>query len=682
MDNYVGKRIDSRYEIQEVIGVGGMAVVYKAYDTIDDRIVAVKILKEEYLANEEFRRKFKNESKAIAILNHPNIVKVYDVSFGERIQYIVMEYIDGITLKEYISTQGSVQWKEAIHFETQILQALQHAHDKGIIHRDIKPQNIMLLQNGTIKVTDFGIARFARSETKTMTNSAIGSVHYISPEQARADYTDERADLYSAGVVLYEMITGKVPFNADSAVSIAIMQLQKEAELPSRINSVIPKGLEQITMHAMQKNPRERYQSAAEMLMDLNEVSSNPTVVFAYTYNSGEAYIPSTDKVDPEDEQRLVEFLEKEEDAEADELTNKHSDEYYRDKYYNDKSDKNDKDKDGSNRKKKAIIIGICAAVAAIIAVVCIFVFGGEKVSVPDFIGLNYNEEIAPYVNDDVYKKGTAEFKIRLEYTDDSEKYSDYDMGDVVFQTPDKGVKIKTSKTVTLTILSTGNAIKIPDVVGMTKSAAQIELKAKGFKNLEFKDKPSKETEGNVISTSPSVGTEVDKDTKITVYVSSGSSFSMPNVVGMSKADAEKFLSDYELDIKFETVDSTSKKDVVIYQSVKEGSKIDMGSSITLKISSGNAPTTTTTTTTEKADSNVVISFKLPTQNGDGVTGGDAVLKFYVGNSLVSQDTVRCSGGSYNCVATGKSGTKDFSIVIDGNEHLSGIVNFDNGTYS
>lgn len=680
MDNYVGKRIDSRYEIQEVIGVGGMAVVYKAYDTIDDRIVAVKILKEEYLANEEFRRKFKNESKAIAILNHPNIVKVYDVSFGERIQYIVMEYIDGITLKEYINTQGSVQWKEAVHFETQILQALQHAHDKGIIHRDIKPQNIMLLQNGTIKVTDFGIARFARSETKTMTNSAIGSVHYISPEQARADYTDERADLYSAGVVLYEMITGKVPFNADSAVSIAIMQLQKEAELPSKINSVIPKGLEQITMHAMQKNPRERYQSAAEMLMDLAEISENPMAVFAYTYNSGEAYIPSQDKSNLDDEDRLVEFLEKEEDAEADELTNKHSDDYYRDKYYSDKQAKNKDDK--ASKKKVAIISAVTIAVVAIIALICVFVFGGEKITVPNFVGMNYNEEIEPNVTDDVYKNGKIQCKIRLEYTDDSEKYSDFETGDVVFQTPDAGIKIKTNKTVTLTILSTGKAIKIPDVVGMTKEAAQIELKAKGFKNVVFEEKPSKQTQGNVISTSPEVGSEVDKDTKITVYVSAGKTFKMPSVVGMSKADAQKFLKDYELDITFESVDSTSKKDQVIEQSVSEGTKIDMGSSVTLKISSGTAPTTTTTTTTEKAETNVVINFKLPTVNGAGVEGGDASLKFYVGNSLVSSDTVRCSGGSYNCVATGKSGTKDFSIVIDGEEKVSGIVNFDNGTYS
>ena len=204
MDNYVGKRLDGRYEIHEIIGVGGMAVVYKAFDNIDKKIVAVKILKEEYLADEDFKRRFKNESKAIAVLSHPNIVKVLDVSFGDRLQYIVMEYVEGITLKEYIEQQGVVRTREALYFVMQILRALQHAHDKGIVHRDIKPQNIMLIENGSIKVTDFGIATFSRGETKTMTNSAIGSVHYISPEQAKGSMTDAKSDIYSVGVVLYE----------------------------------------------------------------------------------------------------------------------------------------------------------------------------------------------------------------------------------------------------------------------------------------------------------------------------------------------------------------------------------------------------------------------------------------------------------------------------------------------
>ena len=268
MDKFVGKRLDGRYEIQEIIGVGGMAVVYKAYDNVENRIVAIKILKEEFISNDEFIRRFKNESKAIAVLSHPNIVKVYDVSFGDLIQYIVMEYIDGITLKEFIERQGSLRWKDAVFFTIQILKALQHAHDKGIVHRDVKPQNIMVLSDGTIKVADFGIARFARNEQRTITDKAIGSVHYISPEQARGEKTDEKADIYSLGVILYEMLTGQLPFEAESAVSVAIMQLQRDPKLPTEINPAIPLGLEQITMHAMQKTPERRYQSASELLCD------------------------------------------------------------------------------------------------------------------------------------------------------------------------------------------------------------------------------------------------------------------------------------------------------------------------------------------------------------------------------------------------------------------------------
>ena len=280
MDKYLGKRLDGRYEITELIGVGGMANVYKARDVIENRVVAVKILREEYLDNEEFLRRFKNESKAIAVLSHPNIVKVYDVSFSDRMQSIVMEYIDGITLKEYIEQQGALSWKEAVHFTVQILRALQHAHDKGIVHRDVKPQNIMLLSDGTIKITDFGIARFSRSETKTLTDRAIGSVHYISPEQAQGETTDARPDIYSVGVMLFEMLTGRLPFEAENAISVAMKQIQSAPIRPRSINPAIPEGLEEITMRAMQKDLSQRYQSAAEMLRDIDEFKRNPTILF------------------------------------------------------------------------------------------------------------------------------------------------------------------------------------------------------------------------------------------------------------------------------------------------------------------------------------------------------------------------------------------------------------------
>ena len=282
MDKYTGKRLDARYEIQELIGVGGMAVVYRAYDIIEDKTVAIKILKDEFLGNKEFIRRFKNESKAISVLSHPNIVKVYDVSFGTKIQYIVMEYINGITMKEFISQQKKISCKDAIYFTKQILSALQHAHKKGVVHRDIKPQNIMLLKDGTIKVTDFGIARFSRSETQTMTDRAIGSVHYISPEQAKGSIIDEKADIYSVGVVLYEMLTGQLPFEADNAVSVAIMQMQSNPKSLREINPDIPEGLEEITLHAMQKLPENRYASAEEMLEDIEKFEKNPDIHFNY----------------------------------------------------------------------------------------------------------------------------------------------------------------------------------------------------------------------------------------------------------------------------------------------------------------------------------------------------------------------------------------------------------------
>ena len=222
MDSNIGKKLDGRYELLELIGVGGMADIYKARDITEDRVVAVKILKTEFAASEDFMRRFRNESKAIALLSHPNIVKIYDVGFTEKLQFIVMEYIDGINLSEYISKQGVLKWKDVVHFTMQILKALQHAHDRGIVHRDIKPQNVMLLADGTIKVMDFGIARFNRETDKTMSEKAIGSVHYISPEQARGDVTDERSDIYSIGIMMYEMLTGKKPFDGDSPVAIAL----------------------------------------------------------------------------------------------------------------------------------------------------------------------------------------------------------------------------------------------------------------------------------------------------------------------------------------------------------------------------------------------------------------------------------------------------------------------------
>ncbi|MFI3251090.1 MAG: protein kinase, partial [Eubacteriales bacterium] len=283
MDQYIGKLLDNRYEILERIGVGGMAMVYKARCHRLNRLVAIKILRDDLAQDAEFRRRFHDESKAVAQLSHANIVAVHDVSRSSDSEYIVMELIDGITLKQYIKKNGNIlNWRESLHFIIQITKALGHAHSRGIIHRDIKPHNIMVLKDGSVKVADFGIARLAGGSNSTLTQEALGSVHYISPEQARGSHIDQRSDLYSTGVVLYEMTTGRLPFEGDSAVSVAIQHINSIPLSPREINPSLPEALETITMRAMAPNPDNRYSSAEEMLESLEEFRKNPEVNFDY----------------------------------------------------------------------------------------------------------------------------------------------------------------------------------------------------------------------------------------------------------------------------------------------------------------------------------------------------------------------------------------------------------------
>ena len=281
MDQYIGKMLDNRYEILERIGTGGMAIVYKAKCHRLNRLVAIKILKSDLAQNEEFRRRFNAESQAVAQLSHPNIVSVYDVSKGGDIEYIVMELVDGITLKQYMERRGKMDWREALHFITQIMRGLSHAHSRGIVHRDIKPQNVMVLRDGSVKVADFGIACLENA-AQTLTQEALGSVHYISPEQARGDRTDARSDIYSAGVVLYEMLTGRLPFEGDSAVSVAIQHLSSVPLAPREIDPDIPEALELICMKAMSPNADKRYPTADAMLEDLERFRKDPDVDLDY----------------------------------------------------------------------------------------------------------------------------------------------------------------------------------------------------------------------------------------------------------------------------------------------------------------------------------------------------------------------------------------------------------------
>ena len=590
MENYVGKRLDGRYEIEEVIGVGGMAVVYKAYDSIDDRTVAVKILKDEYLANEEFRRRFKNESKAIAVLSHQNIVKVYDVSFGERLQYIVMEYIEGITLKEYIGQRGVLEWNEALYFIIQALRALQHAHDKGIVHRDIKPQNIMLLENGTIKVADFGIARFNHGETKTISEKAIGSVHYMSPEQAKGEATDEKADIYSVGVMLYEMLTGKLPFEADNAVSVALMQVQNDAALPRTINPSIPMGFEQITMKAMQKSTKERYQTAAEMLLDLEEFKRNPNIKFDYP-----AYF-----VDSQPTRYVGKIQSKESNKPS--LPEKTAEKA---PIVKPSAEKTPADSGPSAKpaevqdvqKRKTVNTKLIAIVAGIVLAVIIGVIffvssmlkngsltvGGLKnIEVDNFIGKNYELEI----------KDNKDYEGKFNFQISEVVSSGVPEGTVCEQSPKAGEKVSKNTTVLLSVAKSGEGFVLENYVGQNYKQAQSELESLGFYVIVTPETDSTVPVGQVIRTNPSVGTGVLKGSTVTVYYSAdadkGTLFKMPGLTGKSLTEAQDILKKYELNLaKTEYSDNSVEKDYILSQSPTEGSPVRKGDSVVLTVSSG-----------------------------------------------------------------------------------------------
>ena len=643
MDKYIGKRLDGRYEIHELLGVGGMAYVYKAYDNIEKRWVAIKILKEELAGNSDFLRRFRNESKAIAVLSHPNIVKVYDVSFGDRIQYIVMEYIDGITLKQYIEQQGEIKWREALYFTVQILRALQHAHEKGIIHRDIKPQNIMLLEDGTIKVTDFGIARFSQAETQTMTDKAIGSVHYIAPEQARGGYINDKADIYSVGVMLYEMLTGQLPFVADNAVSVAIMQMQAEPTPPSRINPSIPKGLEEITMHAMEKNPAQRFPSAADMLEDVERFRRDPEIVFHYGEQVDRAYAGTSADIYGNVQQNAA--------------PQKYNDNYeYEEEYVRSKN----------GARASNIIKGIVAAVI-VVALVVGGIFGwrylqnlttstnktSDEIVLPNFVGKIYASDIES-------NSEYADLTFEITYGNVPSKQP----GEVLRQTPAAGMTVKKGKTVSLIVNGEAEQVVVEDVKGYKQQDAYDALKAL---NLSPKIQAVADDDtavGYVVKTDPAAGSTVSTGTTVTIYVSSGPSTEsavIPNIVGYQYSAAKEELEAAGFVVTAEYDDESDKdENTVLSVSPNEGEKAKKGSVVTVTVSSGKG-----------AQKDVYYDIPLP-----GGVLDDLTMKIYVDGTLIETRTVNPSTSPYsNMTFTGK-GRANLVITLNDQQYITAEIDY------
>ncbi len=646
MEDYTGKRLDGRYEIQEIVGVGGMAVVYKAYDNIDDRIVAVKILKDEFLANEEFRRRFKNESKAIAVLSHPNIVKVYDVSYGDRLQYIVMEYVEGITLKEYIQQQGVINSREAVFFVMQILRALQHAHDKGIIHRDIKPQNILLLENGAIKVTDFGIARFSASETRTMTDSTIGSVHYISPEQARGDITNDKADIYSVGVMLYEMLTGKLPFESDNTVSVAIMQLQQDPVMPREINPIIPVGLEQIVIRAMQKNVYDRYQSAAEMLLDLEEFKRNTSIRFDYEYNNNEPtkYIPT---VAPQSVKSNLQSSEAEEIYEEEEPVEKN--------------------------RTIPILLGILLALLVAVGGIVFAVFRSNdsgqgflsslfdtREKVPSFIGEIYSEE-------EMLNKYSDLFAFEVETEIDQSKQ----INEIISQEPKAGEKVKKGSTIKLVIAISNETKNVPsDLIGKSYTEVYEILEKEGFtvklKEIDANDNSGEIDAGTVVNTFPKSGTNVSTGSKVTVeYISFEGTkeelIVIPDVSKIKLEEAKTVLSGLNLKYTVSEDYSDSIKSGYVISNSYANVKVPVSTTVTITVSKG-----------KKVEYMTNVSIVLPDEDINATItaslDGKSVPMF---NSNVFLD-----GKSIPVAVTGSGSAAKLKIFLDGQTYFECSIDF------
>ena len=613
MDQYIGRLLDDRYEILEVIGTGGMAVVYKARCHRLNRLVAIKILKDEFARDEEFRRRFHAEGEAVAMLSHPNIVQVYDVSTSDSANFIVMELIDGISMKQYMEKKGVLNWKETLHFAMQIAKGLEHAHSRGIVHRDIKPHNIMVLKNGSVKVMDFGIAR-VMNKSNTLTKEALGSVHYISPEQAKGGHTDNRSDLYSLSVVMYEMMAGRPPYDGESAVAVAIQHINGGAPLPSSLNPNIPIGLEQIIMKGMALEIRDRYVSATEMLQDMEEFRKNPAITFDYKtlmddatraipitnvpLTTAEKKVqtktgarPSTAAVRPQQpvpQRRNTGAVAMNTAGRENEAIRRAQER---------RKVESQKKQEERNRVATTAIV-ICSAVA----VVAIIFF-----LVAVFNGLLLNQEkdlvAVPYVEGEMYNENFEReyknFQIRLL----PQQYSaEHEEGQIISQQPAGGEKVQRGSDLWI-VVSMGEeppVKKMDDLVGVDAEDAYKLLTDQGFKPMRRREPSYVYEEGLVTRTDPMKEAELKEGDTVYIYVSTGPDIiekPMPNVVGLDVSRAKELLDQQGFsNVRYEQVESQKPVNEVIYQSVAKNTDTDISSEIIIHYSEGPKETQEETT--------------------------------------------------------------------------------------
>ena len=694
-DKYIGRLLDGRYEILEVLGIGGMAVVYKARCHRLNRLVAVKILKDEYSQDEEFRQRFHAESQAVAMLSHPNIVSVYDVSSSNEADFIIMELIDGITLKQYMEKKGVLNWKETLHFAIQIAKALEHAHSRGIVHRDIKPHNVMVLKNGSVKVADFGIAQIT-SQTSTLTKEALGSVHYISPEQAKGGRVDNRSDIYSLGIVMYEMIAGRVPYDGDSAVNIAIQHINGGAQKPSQYNPNIPQGLEQIIRKAMALAPKDRYMTATAMLYDMDEFRKDPTMVFAEETQpvDGATRVLPTDLTQELAAQKPKTIAERTAAGKTEVIPTRPEP-----RRQTPRTSRVVEEEEEEGRSRAAAIAITSCVVVGIVAVIIFFVLlaqGGlfnqpDMVRVPSLIGENY-DALQDYPGIVVVRQG-------------GEYSNEYAKGEIIYQYPLSGEEVVVGTKVFVKVsLGTEPPVKtMEDLVDLKIEEAEKFLNGLNLRlNLIRREENSADiAAGYVTRTNPAEGQPLSEGQTVTIWVSTGPEViieEMRDVVGQTYDNAVSILNANGFsNVRQNPVDSNRPKGEVVGQSVEKYEKIDVTTLIILDVSTGvpEMPTDpivptgpTTPDTTEPQPSEPEPTDPEPTQPDDGAVTLDYAFvlpsrtESYVfsiklnGEWFLEGMTIQ-PGATTALVKLTGTGTQEYELYIDGVYYATETVDFE-----